>query len=277
MGAGDPYATLALFKTRLGITDTNDDTALTAALASASLDIEGWCGRQFNTNAAVAGSGAPVTYSATTVVDTGAKFYLAMVGQVVTSTANTATITGFTDPSHLVTSTWAPGTPSAGDAYTIPAQVSARVYYPDDLVTIYVDDFSTTAGLIVAFDFSNSGTYSSIIASGNYQLEPLNGVVDGTSGWPFYRIHIIQTWAPIWWTSIGYPRASVQITAQWGWAAVPAPIQLACLMLAEENFKMKDAPFGVAGFSQYGPVRVQDNPKVAALLARYARSPIQVA
>src|SRR6185312_2073545 len=68
---------------------------------------------------------------------------------------------------------------------------TARVYYPDDLACIYVDDFSTTAGLIVAADYSNGTNYASIIASGNYQLEPLNGVVDGTPGWPYYRIKVI--------------------------------------------------------------------------------------
>lgn len=209
MALGDSYATLALLKTRLSITDTNDDVAATAALAAASRDIEGWCGRQFN--------------------DAG-------VGNE-----------------------------------------TARIYYPDTLTTVTTEDFQSTAGLIVAADYSNAGTYTTVIASGNYQLEPLNGVVDGTGGWPYFRIRAIQTWYPIWYTSIGDPRTSIQITARWGWAAVPDPIIQACLMLAEEIFKMKDAPFGVAGFTQYGPVRVRDNPKVEALLERYIRQPIQVA
>jgi hypothetical protein len=207
MPLGASYATLAQLKTRLSITDTNDDAALTSALSAASLALEGCCGRQFN---------------------------------------------------------------DAGSA-------SARVYYPDDLTTITVDDFSTTAGLVVAFDFSNSGGYANVITSTNYQLEPLNGVVDGTPNWPYYRIRVIQTWPPLLWTSIGYPRASVQITAQWGWASVPANVVEATLMLAEETFKMKDAPFGVAGFAAYGAVRVRDNPKVYSLIQRFERSPIQVA
>jgi hypothetical protein len=48
-------------------------------------------------------------------------------------------------------------------------------------------------------------------------------------------------------------------------------------MLAEETFKMKDAPFGVAGFSDFGAVRVRDNPKVMSLLNRYIRTPILTA
>src|SRR6267378_1938796 len=85
-----------------------------------------------------------------------------------------------------------------GRQFNDAGSASARVYYADDLVTITTEDFSTTAGLIVAFDFSNSGTYSTNIAAANYQLEPLNNIFDGTTGWPFYRIHIIQTWTPIW-------------------------------------------------------------------------------
>ena len=163
-----------------------------------------------------------------------------------------------------------------GRQFNDAGSASARVYYPDTLTLIEVDDFSTTAGLIVAQDFSNAGTYTTILTSANYQLEPLNGVVDGTPGWPYYRIRIIQTWNPLWYTSIGDPRTSIQITAQWGWSAVPAPVSEACLMLAEETFKMKDAPYGVAGFSQYGAVRVRDNPKIEALLMRYVRAPILI-
>ena len=206
MALGDPYATLAQLKTRLSITDPNDDAALTSSVLAASRAIEGYCGRQFN--------------------DAGA--------------------------------------------------ASPRVYYPDDLVTVTVDDFSTVTGLIVAADYSNAGTYSTVIASTNYQVEPLNGIVDGTTGWPYYRIRAIQTWYPYWYLSIGYPRTSIQITAQWGWAAVPDPINQACLMLAEEVFKMKDAPFGVAGFDQYGPVRIRENPVYSQMMARYVRQPILV-
>jgi hypothetical protein len=276
MSLGASYATLAQLKLRLNITDTNDDAALTSALGAATLAIEGSCGRQFNTTAA-ANSGATVTYTGTTLVDTAANFISGQVGAVVTSGANTATIATVTDGQHLITSAWAPGTPSAAAAYSIPAVVTARVYYPDTLTTVTVDDFWTSTGLIVALDYSNAGTYTSVITSANYQLEPLNGVVDGTPGWPYYKIRAIQTWYPLWYTSIGDPRTSIQITANWGWSSVPANVVEACLILSEETFKMKDAPFGVAGFSQYGAVRVRENPKTYALLERFVRSPIQVA
>lgn len=204
MALGDPYATLATLKTRLNITDTNDDAAATLALNSASLQIEGVCGRQFN---------------------------------------------------------------DAGSA-------TARIYYPDSPTTVSVDDFSTTNGLILQADYGNDGVFEFTWLSTNYQVEPINGVFDGTPGWPFYRIRAINQYYPLWWGPIGAPRASLQVTAQWGWAAVPAGVQEACLLLAEEIFKLKDAPFGVAGFGAMGAVRVRENPKVMALLERYIRTPI---
>ena len=152
---------------------------------------------------------------------------------------------------------------------------SARVYYPDSPTLVRVDDFSTITGLVVAVDYSNTGNYSGTIAASNYQVEPLNGIVDGQAGWPFDRIRAINQYLPLWYGSIGAPRASVQVTARWGWAAVPASVFEACLILADETFKMVDAPFGVAGFSQYGPVRVRENPKVMALLNGFIRYPIQ--
>lgn len=146
--------------------------------------------------------------------------------------------------------------------------VSARVFRPRDNMVVEVDDFSTTTGLVVAIDNTDTGTYPTAIASSGYQLEPLNGIVDGESGWPFYRLR--ATWGTVWptWTR----RPGVQVTAQWGWAAVPAPVQEACLVLAEETFKLRDAPFGVAGYADYGPIRVRQNPIARDMLAPYART-----
>lgn len=163
-----------------------------------------------------------------------------------------------------------------GRQFNDSGSATARVYYPDSPTKIYVDDFSTTAGLVVKVDYGNAGNYSQTITSTNYQLEPLNGVVGGMTGYPFNCIRSINQYLPLWYGSIGYPRASVQVTAQWGWAAVPASVVEACLILGEEIFKMKDAPWGVAGFGAMGVVRIrQENPKVMALLNDLIRDPIQ--
>jgi hypothetical protein len=63
----------------------------------------------------------------------------------------------------------------------------------------------------------------------------------------------------------------VRDTARWGWTAVPAPVKEATLALAEETFKMKDAPFGVAGMGEFGAIRVRANPRIVTMLSPYVR------
>lgn len=203
MALGDPYATLAELKTRLDITDSTDDPRLTASLDSASREIDGWCGRQFN--------------------DAGA--------------------------------------------------ATARVFRSSGCTLAVVDDFSTTTGLVVATDNDDDGVYETTWSASDYELEPLNGVVSGMSGWPYYRIRAVEART----FPTGRRRAVVQVTARWGWTAVPTPVKEACLMIAAETFKAGDAPFGVAGFGEFGAVRVRMNSQAQTLLAPYRLNPVLVA
>lgn len=150
---------------------------------------------------------------------------------------------------------------------------SARVYYPESCSLVMVDDFHTVTDLAIAYSTTDNGTYGSTVTSANYLLLPLNGINDGESGWPYSRIQF---------QSLSIPtrtvRPSVQVTAQWGWTAVPGPVKLACLLLASEAFKLaREAPFGVAGFGAFGVVRVRDNPRAESMLAPYRHMPLLVA
>lgn len=149
---------------------------------------------------------------------------------------------------------------------------SARVYRPLNSRKVLVDDIHTVVGLIVATDEDDDGTYETTWTAADYQLEPLNGIVSGQSGWPYYRIAAVS--------SRTFPcnrRPSVQVTAQWGWQTIPAPVKESCLIIAAELFKLGDAPFGVAGFGEFGPVRVRMNSRAQSLLAPYRRNPVLVA
>jgi len=149
---------------------------------------------------------------------------------------------------------------------------TARVFSPESECLTKVDDFSTTTGLVIAIDRGNTGTYGETWTAADYQLKPLNGVVDGESGWPFWKIEAVFRYFPCWWR-----RPPVQVTARWGWTAVPAPVKEACLVVASEIFKLRDAPFGVAGYGDYGPVRVRQNPIACAMIAPYKRDAVLVA
>lgn len=149
---------------------------------------------------------------------------------------------------------------------------TARVFYPKTYWRAEVDDFSAVTS--IKTDLGNDGTYEETWASTDYQLEPLNGVVDGESGWPYWNIRAVG--------SKTFPcvdvltRAPVEVNATWGWAAVPAPIKEACLILAEEIFKLADSPFGVGGYGQFGIVRARENPMVWARIRPYVRDLILV-
>lgn len=64
----------------------------------------------------------------------------------------------------------------------------------------------------------------------------------------------------------------VQIAGVWGWPAVPYAVKQASLQLAADHFKLKDSPFGIAGSSEFGMIRVRPNSVAADLLAPYRDS-----
>ena len=67
-------------------------------------------------------------------------------------------------------------------------------------------------------------------------------------------------------------RSTLQVTAKHGWSAVPDDVAQACILKAAALFKRKDAPFGVAGFGEFGAVRIgKEDPQVIELLQEYRR------
>jgi hypothetical protein len=153
---------------------------------------------------------------------------------------------------------------------------SARVFEVKRLFRLDVADFYTAADLAVATAPDGGSTFPAIVDPATYRADPQGGVVDGEEGWPFYRLTFTQRVAP---ARVYLHRGQVrlvQVTARWGWASVPAPVHRACLILASELFKLRDAPFGIAGFGEYGAIRVKQNPMASALLHPYRRNPVLV-
>jgi hypothetical protein len=148
---------------------------------------------------------------------------------------------------------------------------TARLFYPDldDMCRSWVDDFWSTDGLIVEV---GDGSITTIASSG-YELHPLNGIVDGEEGWPYYKLRLINTAWPA-----NPTQAPLRVTAKWGWADVPAPVKTSCVILAVEAMKLaREAPFGVAGFGVDGVVRIRSNARVADMLRPYMRHPVLMA
>jgi hypothetical protein len=144
--------------------------------------------------------------------------------------------------------------------------VSARTYWPATYWRVKVDDFSTITGLVVKTDTAADGTYATTIAATKYQLSPPDGVKDGVAGWPFETIEAVGFQFP------AAQRPYVQVTARWGWTAVPDDVRHACLLWCARVFKRRDSPEGVAGFSTYGEIRVPPaDPDVEKMLAPFRK------
>lgn len=144
------------------------------------------------------------------------------------------------------------------------ADASARTYWTKDQQVLIIDDAWSIS--TVKSSSADNGTYDTTWTVGSDLIcEPLNGVADGLSGLPTWRLR---------WTTPTLPLntrlPAVQVTAKWGWATVPEPVRQACLIIAGEVFKLREAPFGVAGFGEMGAVRIgKMSPQAVALLRPY--------
>jgi hypothetical protein len=149
---------------------------------------------------------------------------------------------------------------------------TARLYTPRLYWKALVDDFYSTTGLVIETG-DGDGVFDFTWTTADYVLAPANGIVNGKPGWPYWRIKLRSAGARSFCTA----EESLRVTALWGWSAIPANVTLACRILSSELFKLKDAPFGVAGFGEYGVVRIKENPVLCKLLDPYKRDRLKVA
>lgn len=96
---------------------------------------------------------------------------------------------------------------------------SARRFRPVDPQRLPVDDFHTTTDLAVE-------TNDTVWDPDQIDPRPWDGIVNGQEGWPFFDLFAVGRCWP--WNR----RAKVTVTAQWGWAEVPAAIPQATLDVA---------------------------------------------
>lgn len=146
---------------------------------------------------------------------------------------------------------------------------TARVYRPETSRVVYTDDFWQTTNLVVKADDTDDATFATTwTINTDFVVEPLNGLINGRHT-PYYKIQAVG--------SRYFPtleRPSVQVTAAWGWTAVPDPVVEATLIKASRLFKRKNSPEGVlGGWAEYGAVRIsnREDPDCVGLLAWYRR------
>jgi hypothetical protein len=149
--------------------------------------------------------------------------------------------------------------------YFYSAGTATRLFAPLDSYVAEVDDLISLSVLQTS-DGDNFGT---TWAAKDYQLEPLNGVVDGITNHPTTRIRAVDDFL----YNVLDGEATVRITGVWGWSAVPIAIKQATVIQAARIFKRNDSPLGIAGFGEMGAVRVgvQLDPDVKHLVDPYRK------
>jgi hypothetical protein len=152
------------------------------------------------------------------------------------------------------------------------AGTAARVFSTNDSLYVQTDDMAGTAVTIETSTLGD-GVWDVTFAATDYQLEPLNGTLDGIT-WAYDRVRAVGDYVfPT--TSVlqGEGQALVRVTAVWGWPAIPKAIETATIIQATRIFKRFDSPLGVAGFGDFGAVRVSRflDPDVEQLVQPYRK------
>jgi hypothetical protein len=155
-----------------------------------------------------------------------------------------------------------------GRRFAKDTSATARTFEVVDSGSVDVDDFWTTTGLVVKSDDDDDGTFEITWAASEYELKPANGMVSGLTGFPYWRIRAVEARR---FPTITKRTQVVQVTAQWGWNAVPSAVYQSCLELAKDAFKAREATSSILGNETFGIVRIRQSAMVSAWLEPYCR------
>jgi hypothetical protein len=118
--------------------------------------------------------------------------------------------------------------------------------------------------LTLSTDNSGDGTFSTVWTAGQYQLEPLDVVLQGR---PYRSIIAIGSETFPLYTLPA--QASVQVQGTWGWPAIPHDVREACVLLSIRQFARYNAALGVVGFADMAIQVRSVDPDVRDLLLPY--------
>lgn len=135
-----------------------------------------------------------------------------------------------------------------------------RVYSPSDVVVTDLDDYVSISEIKTSS--LADGNFDVTWQTSDYQVEPLNGVVDGVP-FPTYRLRAVGSYL----FPVVYDNATVKVTGVAGWSATPIQVKQACILQAMRIFKRLDSPLGIT-FGELGAMRVGSrlDPDVAQLV-----------
>lgn len=137
--------------------------------------------------------------------------------------------------------------------------------FANNAYRLMTSDISSTTGLIVKLDDDGDGTFETTLTlNTDYIVEPTDYIVQQR---PIRTITMVGGYTfPMFYIP---SECGVQITAQWGWNAVPDDVREACVLLSIRQFARYNAALGVLAFADMAiAVRAVD-PDVRDLLQPY--------
>jgi hypothetical protein len=142
---------------------------------------------------------------------------------------------------------------------------NAIKFFASDAYRLAVPDISSTSGLIVQTDDNGDGSFETTwTLNTDYMLEPTDAAlqsrpyrrITATGGKTFPMFYIPQD-------------AGVQVTATWGYPAIPDDVREACVLLSMRQFARYNAALGVMAFGDMAVSVRSVDPDVRDLLSPY--------
>jgi hypothetical protein len=123
---------------------------------------------------------------------------------------------------------------------------ATRYYTPTDFYTVQVDDFVSLSE--IATDDNFDQLYQTIWTATDRMFEPVN---NPSRGWPLSRILAVGSYV----FPANLPQ-SVRLKGIFGWSSVPFEVKTAAKIQASRLFLRNQSPFGIAGNTDMGTVRL---------------------
>lgn len=151
-----------------------------------------------------------------------------------------------------------------GQFFWVDTSAQIRTYLTDGCPVLNVDAISTVTGLIVKTDQNYDGTYETTLTiNTDFIVEPVNALRMSPVQ-PYTSLRINTASSSAYFPSSVYGLPTVQVTAVFGWPAVPPDVEMACLLQARQLFKAHDATFGAFSLGDTGiAMRVRKMDQVA--------------
>ncbi len=143
-------------------------------------------------------------------------------------------------------------------------QTAITMYPYNEYMLFFPADVSSTS-ITIKIDSTADGTYATTLVQGvDYILEPTDAVLQSR---PYLNARMVGGATFPLFVTPSFP--TVQVTAAWGWNAIPDDVNQACVLLAMRQFARLNAALGVVGFADMAITVRAIDPDVRDLLSPY--------